>query len=203
MTTSTCGLTNPLRVLLGVLCFAVASTAFATDAKTGQLVARLGKIVVDIPAGFSGPQRTFPNEQAEQDVYVSRDSPPVVLQMTLITVPQVPPDLTEENRYGAAEHFLSGGLGMFAEKVRQWSQAPIEKARLGGFLGARAKWTGNLHGFPATGVMYCVVTGKESFTFHTFGSAVDSNASLKSSIRAIEKLRVDAADKSPARIPGK
>lgn len=188
-----------LRALLAVLWFSTTNSASASDAHTGQVSAEVGQVVIDIPPGFSGPQRTFPTAQTEMNVYVSADRPPNILQVSRITVPDAANDLSEKDRYGAASNFLQGFLGTFAPQVKQWSQSPIEQIRLDGFLAARARWTGNLHGFPANGAMYFLVLGKDSYVFHAFGTSAEPNAALKSSIQSIEGLRMKRANNSPER----
>jgi hypothetical protein len=188
-----------LRSLLGLVCLSISGSAIAIDAPVGNTIARLAQVMVEIPPGFTGPQRTFPNEQTELDTYVeivSAGRAPTIIQLTHIVVPNAAADLSEHDRYRAAANFLDGFLAIFGQKVTRWSRSPNEKIRFDGFLGARARWTGNLNGFPSTGVMYFLVLGKDSFVFHAFGSRAEPNASLKASIRAIEGLRLGAANSS-------
>ena len=188
-----------LRVLLLVFLLSIHGCSFASDAQQ-PAVARLGQVAIEIPAGFLGPHRSFPNKQSQLDVFVSsKDLPPALIQMMRVVAPDARSDLSEKDRYGAASDFLVGSLRIFSTNVIDWSRSSIEPVRLGGYLAAQAKWSGSFHGDPTTGVMYIVVFGKESYLFHSFGRADVPNVVLKSSIRAIEELRVDLANTSPKR----
>jgi|GEM_PF-5206617 len=179
-----------LRTFLIVLLLSIHGWSYASDAQS--VAAHLGQVVIEIPTGFGEMHRTFPNKQSELDVYVSsKDLAPTLIELERIVIPWATSNPSEENRYGAASDFLVGFLQTFREEgVTDWSRSSVEPVRLGGYLAARAKWSGTFHGIHSTGFMYIVVFGKESYCFHAFGSADATNGLLKSSIQAIEKLRV-------------
>jgi hypothetical protein len=115
-----------------------------------------------------------------------------MIEVERVIIPWARSNLSEDDRYGAASDFLDGFLQIFRENgVTDWSRSSVEPIRLGGYMAASAKWTGHLRGIPSTGVMYIVVLGKESYCFHAFGSAEATNQLLKSSIHAIEDLRLE------------
>jgi hypothetical protein len=193
------------RIFLALLWLSVSPSAFAVDARTPTKVARLGQVTIEIPPGFSGPQRKRPNTQAELNMYVEMvvDSrPPTVIQLTHVTVPDADPNLSEQDRYLAASDFLDGFLTTFSQNVTRWTRTPNEEFRFDGYLGVRAKWSGILNGVSCTGVMYFLVLGVDSFNFHAFGST-EPNTSLSGAIQAIEGLRVGAANKSLERTRGR
>jgi len=183
-----------LRALFGLLCLACFGPALAATDHGGKTIARIGQVVVEIPAGFSGPRREFPTVQSEiQNYYevVQQGRAPTFVQLVHISIPHAASNLDEQTRYSAASDFLDGFMGTFGQKVHEWSHSSNERFRLGGYLGARARWTGKLNGTPATGVMYLVVLGRDSYSFHVFGGSGEPNASLKASVRAIEELRFE------------
>src|SRR5262245_26509569 len=62
----------PRRIRRVLLCLALLSGAGAIAAAYApgpHIVARLGQVEVDIPPGFVGPQRVYPNPQSELDIY--------------------------------------------------------------------------------------------------------------------------------------
>jgi hypothetical protein len=120
-----------------------------------------------------------------------------VLVLAHMTMVAVAPNLREENLYGAASDFLAGTLKQIEERRTKWSQSKTRKVWLDGHVGARAEWTGNLDGRPTIGVTYCLIVGNHGYYFNAFGIGTEPNAALKSSIRAIEGLRV-AKDQSDA-----
>ena len=181
-----------------LLASCVSISAMASEKGSEKVVARLGQVAIQIPAAMSGPRRQFPAERSEIDTYVSTsERPPTVIQINRTTVPDASLDLSENDRFKAASSLLKGYSGTFGEKVTNWSEAPVEKVRLGGLLGARTRWTGNLHGVPATGTMYFVVVGKDCFFLHAFGSSIKPHATLDASVQAIETLRLESPDYLP------
>lgn len=188
-----------LRILFVIVVLSIHGYSFASDAKD-SVVARFGRVVIEIPADFESPHHLFPNKQTELDVYVSKKSiTPTLLQMSRIVVPEARSDLSENDRYEAASNFLVGFLQEFRKNVTDWSRSSVETVRLGGYVAARAKWKGIFHGVPNTGVMYIVVFGTDSFCFHAFGRTDVPNITLKSAIRVIEELRAENADASMKR----
>jgi hypothetical protein len=184
--------TMQLRVLLGVLFISVSGAVSAAEA-------RLGPVVIDVPSEFTGPSRTIPNEDSTVDTYVATVNPggtANVLQLSHMTIVSIAPNLREETLYAAASDFLAGTLKFIEERRTKWSQSKTKKVWLDGHVGARAEWAGNLDGRPTIGVTYCVIVGNHGYYFNAFGIGTEPNAALKSSIRAIEGLRVEAANQS-------
>ena len=180
-----------LRTLIIALLFSIYSASFASESQS-PVIARLGKIVVEIPTEFGVANRTFPNKQSILDVYVSRkDLPPTLIQLNRIVVPEAQVSANEKDRYDGIPDLLLGFLRTFSKNVVGWSRSSIEPIRLGGYIAAKSKWSGSYHGVPTTGVMYLVVIGKESFFLHAFGRDDVPNKPLTSAIKAIEHMSVD------------
>lgn len=55
---------------------------------------------------------------------------------------------------------------------------------------AKSSWSGNYHGVQTEGVMYLFVRGSEGYFLHAFGQTDVPNEILKSSVRAIDELRL-------------
>jgi hypothetical protein len=181
-----------LRSLLILLILAVHSLSIAGDEQQSvPAPVHIGNIALAIPAGLNGPDRSFPNKSSELYVYFSRkDRPPTLLQLTRVVTPEARSDLTDKVKYEAATHFLAGFLQTFGKNVQGWHVSPTEQVKLGGLSTAMAKWSGIYHGIPTEGVMYLLVLDKEAYCFHTFGRADVQNDVLKSSVQAINKLRL-------------
>ncbi|PKB20243.1 hypothetical protein [Janthinobacterium sp. 64] len=180
-----------LRLIVLLITFAVhtCSTA-ASDQQSAP--ARIGQVVIDVPMGLNGPDRTSPNPSSELHVYFSQKGiPPTILQLTRVVTPEARPDITEKVRYEAATHFLKGFLHTFSTNVQGWQVSSIEQVKVGVNSMARAKWSGSYHGIPTQGEMYLLVLGKEGYCFHTFGQSNVQNDTLKLSVKAINELRVD------------
>jgi hypothetical protein len=189
-------------VLFGFLLASIAGVGASTAQPKDKTVARIGQVVVEIPSGFSGPHREVPTPQSEIQNYMGLAGDglsPTAIQLTHIVTPQASSDLSEQTRFLAACDFLDGFMGAFRRNVRGWSRTPNERIRFDGSLGARATWSGQLNGVSVTGVMYLIVLGKDSYSFHVFGDHREPNASLKASIQAIESLRMEAANTSLGR----
>src|SRR5450830_234210 len=95
-----------LRLIVLLVTFTVhtCSTA-ASDQQSAP--ARIGHVVIDVPMGLNGPDRTSPNPSSELHVYFSQKGiPPTLLQLTRVATPEARPDLTEKVTYEAATHFL-------------------------------------------------------------------------------------------------
>jgi len=187
-------------VLFGLLCAWIVSGEASAAQPANRKVARIGQVVVEISSGFSGPYRRFPTARSEIHNYMELAGDglsPTVIQLTHIVTPQASSDLSEQTRFSAACDFLDGFMGTFRNTVRGWSRTSNERIRFDGYLGARATWKGQLKGAWVTGVMYLVVLGKDSYSFHAFGDQREPNASLEASIQAIESLRLEAAKNSP------
>lgn len=180
-----------LRSIVFLLTFAVHACSIAgSDQQSAP--ARIGNVVLDVPTGFNGPDRTSPNPSSELHVYFSQKGlPPTLLQLTRVITPEARSDLTETVTYEAATHFLKGFLHTFSKNVQGWQVSSIERVKVGGNSMARAKWSGSYHGIPTQGEMYLLVLGKEGYCFHTFGQSDVQNNTLKSSVKAINELRVD------------
>jgi len=179
-----------LRSLLILLIFAVHSLSIAGDEQQ-SVPARIGNIALAVPAGLNGPDRSSPNKSSELYVYFSRkDLPPTLLQLTRVVTPEARSDLTDKVKYEAATHFLAGFLQTFGKNVQGWHVSATELVKLGGHSTAMAKWSGIYHGIPTEGAMYLLVLGKEAYCFHTFGRSDVQNDVLKSSVQAINKLRL-------------
>lgn len=174
-----------------LLTFAVHTCSIAASDQQSA-PARIGNVVLGVPTGLNGPDRTFPNASTELHVYFSQKGrPPTLLQLTRVITPQARPDLTEKVTYEAATHFLKGFLHTFSKNVQGWQASSIERVKVGGNSMAKAKWSGSYHGIPTQGEMYLLVLGKEGYCFHTFGQSDVQNDTLKSSVKAINALRVD------------
>ena len=179
-----------LRSLLTLLIFAVHSLSIAGDEQR-SVSARIGNITLAVPAALNGPDRSSANKSSELYVYFSRkDLPPTLLQLTRVVTPEARSDLTDKVKYEAATHFLAGFLQTFGKNVPGWHVSPTEQVKLGGHTTAMAKWSGTYHGIPTEGAMYLLVLGEESYSFHAFGRSDVQNDALKSSVQAINKLRV-------------
>lgn len=181
-----------LRSLLVLLTFAVHSLAIAGDEQQSMRApVHIGNIAFAVPAGFNGPDRSSPNKSSELYVYFSReDLPPTLLQLTRVVTPEARSDLTDKVKYEAATHFLAGFLQTFGRNVQGWHVSPTEQVKLGGHSTALARWSGTYRGIPTEGAMYLLVLGKEAYCFHTFGQSNVQNDVLKSSVQAINKLRL-------------
>lgn len=181
-----------LRPLFILLAFAIHSLSIAGDVQQSvRAPARIGNIALAVPAGLNGPDRSSPNKSSELYVYFSRrDLPPTLLQLTRVATPESRPDLTDKVKYEAAKHFLAGFLQTFGKNVQGWHVSPTEQVTLGGHSTAMAKWSGTFHGIPTEGAMYLLALGKETYCFHTFGRSDVQNDLLKSSVQAIDKLRL-------------
>jgi len=179
-----------LHSLLLLLTFAVHSLSIAGDEQQ-SVPARIGNIAIAVPAGLNGPDRSSPNKLSELYVYFSRkDLPPTLLQLTRVVTPEARSDLTDKVKYEAATYFLAGFLQTFGKNVQGWHVSPTEQVNLGGHSTAMAKWSGTYHGIPTEGAMYFLVLGKEAYNFHAFGRSDVQNDALKSSVQAINKLRL-------------
>ncbi len=178
------------RTLLLILSFLTLNCAYAST--TQVALAQFGRVLIEIPTGFGRVNHTPPKKHSKLDVYVSnKDLPPTLFQLNEIVIPEGPSNLSEERQYEAAANFLVGFLRAFKDGgVTDWSRTAVEPVRLGGYNAAKARWTGIFHGIPNEGVMYILVLGKESYCLHAFGSAGPTNALLKSSVGAIEKLKL-------------
>jgi hypothetical protein len=181
-----------LRSLLVLITFAVHSLSIAGDEQQSvPAPAHIGNIALAVPAGLNGPDLSSPNKSSELYVYFSRrDLPPTLLQLTRVVTPKARSDLTDKVKYEAATHFLAGFLQTFSKNVQYWHVSPTEQVKLAGRSTAMAKWSGTYHGIPTEGAMYLLVFGKEAYCFHTFGRSDVQNDLLKSSVRAINKLRL-------------
>ena len=179
-----------LRSLLILLTFAVHSISVAGNEQQ-SVPARIGNITLAVPAGLNGPDRSSPNESSDLYVYFSRkDLPPTLLQLTKVAIPEARSDLTDKVKYEAATHLLAGFLQTFGKNVQGWHLSPTEQVKLDEHSTAMAKWSGTYHGIPTEGAMYLLVLGKEAYCFHTFGRSDIQNDALKSSVQAINKLRL-------------
>ena len=181
-----------LRALLGILAILASGPACAEET-------HLGPVLIKIPPEFSGPRRSIPYEGVTQEVYEAYAIPgqqPNLLLLSHLSLSPARRDIGEEDLYAEASNFLTGGLKILKRERTGWSQSGIEKVRLGGRVGARAYWSGNLYGVQTNGVSYVVIIGDHGYRFNAFGNGTEPNAALKSSIRAIEGLRVEATDKS-------
>jgi hypothetical protein len=179
-----------LRSVLVLLTIAISFPSIAASQQQSA-PARIGNVVLEVPTGLNGPDRSFPNKSSELYVYFSqKDLPPTLLQLTRVITPEARSDLTDKVRYEAATHFLAGFLQTFSKNVQGWRVSSTEQVKLGGYPAVRAKWVGNYHGIPTEGAMYLLVFGKEGYCFHTFGRSDVQNDALKSSVQAINELRV-------------
>lgn len=179
-----------LRSVLVLLTFAIHSPSIA-GSEQQSAPARIGNVVFEVPTALNGPDRSFPNKSSELYVYFSqKDLPPTLLQLTRVIIPEARSDLTDKVRYEAATDFLAGFLQTFSKSVQGWNVSSTEQIKLGGYSAARATWTGRYHGIPTEGAMYLLVIGKEGYCFHTFGRSDVRNDVLKSSVQAINELRV-------------
>ena len=172
--------------------FAVHSLSIAGDERQSvPAPAHIGNIALTVPAGLNGPERSSPNKSSELYVYFSRqDLPPTLFQLTRVVIPEARSDLTDKVKYETATHFLAGFLQTFSKNVQGWDVSPTEQVKLGGHATAMAKWSGTYHGIRTEGTMYLLVLGKETYCFHTFGRSDVQNDLLKSSVQAINKLRL-------------
>lgn len=168
--------------------FAVDAAAAAdADAIPGQL----GGALIKMPQGFDGPRRSHPNSQSTLDVYVSAPGQPAALvQLSWIHIPWVKDDVPEADRVAGASSFLDGTLAKVSKNVPDWTRTAAEPVTLGGFKGVRARWSGQFRGAPATGTMYFVVLGKDSYNFHVLGQSEVPNPGVAAAIAAIERVQL-------------
>ena len=189
-----------LRSLLALLLCALHLVSLAQDAPSR--LARVGRVAIALPAGLDGPDRSTHGPSSELYVYFSQKAaPPVLFQLTRIILPADPPPLPDKARYEAASHFLAGFLRTFGKNVQDWQVSPTERLRLGGEAAVKASWSGNFHGIPTEGVMFLFVAGKEGYCLHAFGQSGIRNDTLRSSVRAIEALRLAPAGAPAEGVP--
>jgi len=157
---------------------------------------QIGRSQLELPKGFDGPHRSYPNKSTEVLVYVSdQAATPAILQVAHVKLPAVPPEATKEVRFSATSNFLQGFLRSFGANVDGFRVTEPEQVLLGDQLAARASWHGGMKGAPAKGVMYLVVLGQGVYCFHAFGRADVANPQLASAIDAVEVLRFHAHPK--------
>ena len=75
--------------------------------------------------------------------------------------------MPKDKRGEAADFYVEQFLGGVKRRRTNFSATKPERIVLGGIPAARVKWTGNVEGQRASGVMYCVVIGTTIVSFHT------------------------------------
>jgi hypothetical protein len=119
------------RYVATTLLLSTCAFAFAGDGSA--VVGRIGNLVVDVPDGFNGPQRSSPNKQTVLDVYVAApEQAATLIQLTWMSVPAARIDLNEIDRLGAASTFLDGFMEQFSNNVANWARTAVEPIQLGG-----------------------------------------------------------------------
>jgi hypothetical protein len=159
-----------------------------------------GQLVIDVPAGLSGPHHETRTSQSGLDVFVSdKDLPPTLILLNRTTVPKARPGMSKEDEIAAASDFLVGFLRVFSKDVTGWTRSAPEPIQLGGYLAVRARWSGSYHGLPNSGYMYFFTVGESAYCLHVFGRDDVPNLALKASVLAIEDLRVALPSGADAR----
>lgn len=155
--------------------------------------AHFGRVLLDIPPAFKGPERAAQGTGAESIGYLAAASRPgvpgTVLQLTRYTLPSVPANVSEGELVSATKQYLLEMLGGIEKRRTGFERGELEAVPLGGIRGFRVTWRGMAEPGPTNGVMYCVITASDAIFFHVFGGGEEPSTAAKDAVRAVEALR--------------
>jgi len=180
---------NTRRIIVALLLGFAALPSMAADA-------RVGSVVLTVPAVFKGPAKAEADAGVEVLGYSASEGvtqPAAVLQLTRYVLPTVPDNLSDsELEQGTSQYLLQMMTGIERRRTEYTQTAPV-KIRLGGKVAAKATWQGNSNGAAMNGTMYCVLSGKDVIWLHAFGPGNEASVNVALAIRAIEALRIEPA----------
>lgn len=149
---------------------------------------------IAIPEEFTGPVRASPSSRAETVAFSSLHGSGAannVVQLTRYDLGQPIRLTTTDESFEAASKYLLEMLRGIERRRTSYTQTSPEMVRLGGNVGARAAWKGQLNGAAVNGVMYSFMTGSQAIFLHAFGPGDAPDSQLLRAIRAIEALQSD------------
>lgn len=180
---------NARRIIVALMLGFAAMPSIAAEA-------RIGSVVLTVPAVFKGPAKAEADAGAEVLGYSASEGvtePAAVLQLTRYLLPTVPDNLSEsELEKGTSQYLLQMMTGVERRRTEYTQSVPV-KIRLGGRVAAKATWRGNSNGAAMNGTMYCVLVGKDVVWLHAFGPGNEPSVNVALAIRAIEALRIQPA----------
>ena len=147
-----------------------------------------------VPEALYGPVRANPDPHSETVVFSrssESDATATVLQLTRFDFEKPVPSNSERESFENASKYLLDMLRGIERQRTSYTQTPPEMVSLGGKVGARSAWKGNLNEVPVNGVMYAIVIGRRVIFLHAFGTGDTPDAQLLLAIQAIEALQHD------------
>ena len=180
-----------MKTLRSIVTMVLAS-CFAHLAVAGEL--RFGGVTLVVPDQFASPARAAPGSNAETIAFsVPRGAGVAtnVLQLTRIDFDEPIRAITEDERLKATSQYLLQMLQGIERHRTSYTQSVPERTLLGGQVGARSTWKGELRDVSVNGVMYCILIGSRAIFFHAFGPGDTPDDELLLAVKAIESLRAD------------
>lgn len=155
---------------------------------------RFDAVSLVVPSAFEGPVRAALAPGAETVAFSVPRGPGVptnVLQLTRYDFGDSNLSTSEADRLATASQQLLKMLSAIERQRSAYTQTAPEPVTLGGSVGVRSSWQGELRGVAVHGVLYALVIGRRTLFFHAFGPGDRPDAELAQVISAIEALQVD------------
>jgi len=153
--------------------------------------APLPELLLDVPAGFVGPERMTPDHKTETIAY-SRERPAgefrTLLQITIIDFGEKLREIPQDKRTIATEYYLLSFLEGIERRRSEYTESEPTTVVLGGQPASRAKWNGVIEGRKVHGIMYAVIADTKLYILHTQDSVDAPQSDMESAVRSIESL---------------